>query len=135
MGKPGTLDHQEAQIISDHVEDFSLVKALYGQDAILKHLKSDLRIVLETKEVVKHYKGKSEFIEGKAILINDPKQFNGKLEIKCRVAGGHLYKLKPVLKGDTVNILDHLDLLLPKFQNCVGLFTYQNGIQNSVINF
>ncbi len=58
MGKPGTLDHHDAQIISDHVEGSTEVKALYGQDAILKHLKSDLSIILETKEVVKHYREK-----------------------------------------------------------------------------
>lgn len=135
MGKPGTLDHHDARVIADHVEDPTIVKGLYGQDAVMKHLKSDLSIIVDAKEITKQSMGSGGFIDGKATLVSDPKNFNGKIEVPCKVACGHLYKIKPFLKSDSVNILDYLDLLLPKFQNCVGLFTFQNGIQNSPKNF
>ncbi|MBA2369936.1 MAG: hypothetical protein H0V82_13110 [Candidatus Protochlamydia sp.] len=134
MGKLGTLDFKDNEIIANYVEDPTHVRRLYGQDAVLKHLKSDLRIIVETKDIQEQQRGKYNFIEGKAVLINDLHGFNGKIEVACKIACGKLYLLKSLIQGETINILDHLELLLPTFE-CIGLFTFQNGIQNSPTDF
>jgi hypothetical protein len=110
-------------------------KALYGKDIILKHLKSDLKFMVKAEDIQKQNIGQYDFIDGNAILVNDLYDFHGRVEITCSIACGSLYKLKERIRGNgEVNLLDHLDLLLPKFQS-VGLFTYQNGIQNTPKDF
>ena len=134
MGKPGTLDDIDAQIIASTVESETVLKRLYGEDTVKKHLKSDVQIVVNAKEIDKQYRGNYKLIEGIAVLENKTLSFNGKLVIPCKVACGRLYQLKDHIKGETINILDHLDLLFPKFES-IGLFTFQNGIQNSLADF
>lgn len=134
MGKPGTLDFNDTQIILDHVKDSNVIRRLCGQDAVIKHLKSELSIIVNAKDIHKQHRGNYNFIDGKAVLVNSPNSFNEKIEVTCRIACGGMYKLKERITGETVNILDHLELLLPKFQS-IGLFTFQNGIQNSPDHF
>ncbi len=41
LGKPGTLTLDEAWIIAEHVKNPDVVKRIYHEDAVHKHLKSD----------------------------------------------------------------------------------------------
>lgn len=62
----------------------------------------------------------------------------GTYKIPCAFACGYLHKLKPSseeLRSGKVNILDHLFELVPKQGRPIGLFTYQNGINNSLDDF
>lgn len=135
MKAPGTLDHNDVQFLQEHVENYALIKRIYGRDIVLKHLNSHLRIMVDAKDIRKQFTGRGGFIDGQAILVNDAYHLHGTIEVPCKVASGNLFKLQAILEGDRVNILDHVDLLLPKFQNCIGLFTFQNGIQNSPEDF
>lgn len=60
------------------------------------------------------------------------------MEVDCFVACGHWHKLGE-LKEKKINILDHLDKLLPPTQSRrpkgpIGLVTFQNGIMNDFEN-
>ena len=79
MGKPGTLSLEDDRIISEHVENPTVAKILYAQDIILKHQGSELKILVEAKEIRKQQRMSYEFIKGKATLINEKFQFNGKI--------------------------------------------------------
>src|ERR1700740_1371188 len=94
MGKPGTLDDQDGEIIEKYVKDPLTIKRLYNQDAVLKHLKSDLKIMVEAQDLQKQQRGDYSFIDGKAVLMNAAYSYNGKIEVKCRIACGKLYLLK-----------------------------------------
>lgn len=54
-------------------------------------------------------------------------------KIQCFVACANWGEL--VRLGGTVNIVDHLDKLLPREGNGIGLVTFQNGINNSLEDF
>ncbi|MBA2368326.1 MAG: hypothetical protein H0V82_04795 [Candidatus Protochlamydia sp.] len=133
MGKPGALTWEDAILESFDKEPVTL-KLEGGLDIIRKHLKSELKIMVKVKDINKQLRGQYDFIKGVGVLTNDLHDYNGKIQIKCRIACGKLYLLKERVSGDLINILDHLDLLLPKFES-VGLFTFQNGIQNSKVDF
>lgn len=138
MGKPGTLTLDEAWVIAEHVKNPEVAKRIYHEDAVLKHLKSDLGIFIEAKDIPKNPNtnfGPYRFIKGKARLLNIAHNFNNKIEIDCRVACTKLGKLSKFIKNGEVNILDHLDQLLPIGQKGIGLFTFQNGIQNKMTDF
>lgn len=137
MGKLGTLTADDAWAIETIVKNPEVAKRMYNEDAVLKHLKSDLRIIIDEKELSKisGTPGTYKFIEGKARLINATHNFNTKLEVSCKIASTQLSKLKPLIKNSEVNVLDHLDILIPKIQKGVGLFTFQNGIQNKLSDF
>lgn len=134
MGKLGALDYNDEKIILNHFENETTIKQTFGEDAVRKHLKSDLMVIVKAKDIQQQYRGNYSFIKAKAVLVNDLFGFNGRIEVPCRVACGKLYKLKDSIKGETINILDHLDLLLPNF-SCIGIFTFQNGIQNDITDF
>ena len=125
MGKPGTFDYKDEQILANNIKDCSVVRRLYGQDAVMKHLKSNLMIIVDAKDIPNQQWGNHNFIKGTAILVNDLHGFNGKIEVACRVACGRLHKLKDRIKGEKVNILDHLDLLLPKFQKVLAYLLFK----------
>lgn len=133
MGKLGTLDYKDEQIINRYVTDSTSVQRLYAQDAIIKLRESKLGIFVQARDLHFQGHGSYDFIKGKARLINSKFGFNGKVEIDCIVACGNLYKLGN-LKGE-INIVDHFNLLLPKNRECIGLFTFQNGIQNTLGDF
>ena len=53
------------------------------------------------------------------------------VEVDCYLSCGHWEKLGD-LKADKINLMDHLEKLLPPFNSSsVGLVTFQNGIMNS----
>lgn len=131
MSKIGALNEKDAWVIAQNFENSQVVKRVYGEDAVLKHLKSDLSVVLKTRNIPKAFFYDYKLIDGVARLSNRGQGFNSKLEIPCKVACTNLHRLQGVMKGDEVNILDHLGLLLPMHQRGVGIVTYQNGIQNS----
>jgi hypothetical protein len=82
----------------------------------------------------------SELVEGKAIFSR-PGYFNS-MSVDCFVACGHWQKLRD-LKESKINLIDHLDKLLPPKLNRnsfgskgpIGLVTFQNGIQNNLEEF
>lgn len=136
MGKPGTFSIEDERIISTYVESPAVAKVLYAKDIILKHLGSELKILVNAKDIHRLQKGNYRFIKGKATLVNKAFSFNGKVEVPCRIACGSLYTLKDVITEDVVNILDYLDHLIPPRTNkCVGVVTFQNGIQNTEKDF
>lgn len=71
-----------------------------------------------------------DLIEGKVVI--SPTILS--LKVDCRVACGHWHKLGE-LKEHTINIVDHLDKLLPKQEDSIGLVTFQNGMMNSAKDF
>jgi hypothetical protein len=77
--------------------------------------------------------GANGFIKGKAVLIN-PSAINT-IEVPCRIACGKLHELKAHVKSGQVNLLEHLSLFIPKFGSSISLFTFQNGIQNTLEDF
>ncbi|MCE5319035.1 MAG: hypothetical protein LLG04_16945 [Parachlamydia sp.] len=92
-----------------------------------------VRIEVESKEIhlAKSYsrptliKGKIKFMVPGGVQLR---------EANCFLSFGHWAKLGDC-KEDKINIVDHLDKLLPKFQQWnpgspIGLVTFQNGIMN-----
>ncbi len=97
----------------------------------------------------KHYEIKIE-VEGKEISLaqssSTPKLIPGKVHFRhldtfqrmtvdCYVSFGQWSRLGKLQEGK-INILDHLNVLLPKLQNThtkrpIGLVTFQNGIMNN----
>ncbi|MBA2368432.1 MAG: hypothetical protein H0V82_05340 [Candidatus Protochlamydia sp.] len=80
----------------------------------------------------------NKWIKGKAIFYQ-PCSLT-KLEVDCVVACDQWHKLGEI-KEQTINIMDHLDKLLPPKQNNtfnqegpIGLVTFQNGIRNDFEN-
>lgn len=76
---------------------------------------------------------KSKLIEGK-VKFKRPGERTC-LEVSCYVACGHWHKLGE-LKESKINLIDHLEKLLPPFrkadsQGLIGLVTFQNGIMNT----
>ncbi|MCE5318471.1 MAG: hypothetical protein LLG04_14060 [Parachlamydia sp.] len=74
--------------------------------------------------------GKSEFVKCEAYI--------GHQIYKCLVTCGHLDRLTPTSTETTtgqVHLLDHLPELLPAKGRSIGLFTFQNGINNSFEDF
>lgn len=62
----------------------------------------------------------------------------GHQNYKCVVSCGHLDRLKPTSTETAtgqVHLLDHLPELLPAKGRGIGLFSFQNGINNSFKNF
>ena len=86
--------------------------------------------------MIKHNSQKA-WIKGKAIFYQPCSL--AKLEVDCVVACGHWHKLGEV-KEKTINIMDHLDKLLPPKTNTfgqeapIGLVTFQNGMMNDFEN-
>lgn len=82
-------------------------------------------------------------IQSKPVLIKGKLKFTppGKIssqEVDCFLSCGHWVKLGPI-KERKINIIDHLDKLLPKYKGLhspspIGLVTYQNGIMNDLDN-
>lgn len=141
MGKTGTLDFTDVESIENFVDSHDVINRIFTEDVVMKHLKSDLKIIVEAKYIQKQHRGNSNFIDGKAVLVNDLFDFNSKIEVDCKVACGKLYLIKEKIEkenitDETINILDmgYLDLLLPKFDR-IGIITFQNGIQNSPDDF
>lgn len=72
-----------------------------------------------------------EMIPGKAIFFEAGT--NIRYEADCAVACGHWHKLGEI-RGRTINVIDHLDKLLPPKGNrsSIGLITFQNGMMNNL---
>jgi hypothetical protein len=135
MHRTGILSEKEQQIILKNVENLREVKRLYGQDVVKKHLKSELKILIEAEEIQKLEWGSHQFIEGKAVLINEAIGAESTVVVPCQISCGSLYKLKNCVRGKVIDLFEHLDRLLPKFTKCIGLVTFQNGIQNNLEDF
>ncbi len=115
-----------------------------GLEASLKNVKekclqimikgSHVRIEVETHKL-KSALQYSNLIEGKVIFSRPGYPIS--LSVDCVVACGHWHKLED-LKESKINLIDHLEKLLPPKQSSssdskgpVGLVTFQNGIQNN----
>ena len=98
---------------------------------ISKHINMHLRIEVETKEIAKNIHN-YEFIKAKANFTDSPDR--EKPEVPCYVASSE-WKNLANLPGPTINIMEHLSKLVPKFTNEIGLVTFQNGIQNEDDDF
>lgn len=125
---PGSLKEEDAKLLKWIVSEEEC-KRYYRKDAIYKHLQSELGVFVKAEDIRKQHQGSYQLIKAKAKLINPHFAFNGILEVDSYVAFGNWKKLP--LQGESINILDHLPLLLPKNQRCIGVFTFQNGIQNT----
>lgn len=140
MTRQGLLSDKEANLIDEHVEDPVIVKALYGQDAVFKHLDSTLQILVDAEELYRLKRESYQFVKAKAVVTNNAYGFNGKIEIECHVACSKLYKLQEVIQGGrNINVLDYLSHLIPNFKFSgmpnIGLISFQNGIQNNEDDF
>ena len=97
-----------------------------------------IRIEIPKHEILAAKSTPQHLIQGK-IKANVPHQ--PYLQTDCFVACGHWHKLEG-LKENTINIIDHLDKLIPTNQGNrmmgpkdIGLITFQNGIMNDLNNF
>ena len=118
--------------LENNVEEYYQI-ALQQCREIIKGPK--IQIVIPS-HLIKH-NSQNPWIKGKAIFY---KPFSStKLEVDCIVTCGHWYKLGEV-KEKTINIIDHLDKLLPPKTNTfgkegpIGLVTFQNGMMNDFEN-
>ncbi len=137
MSEPGTYTEEDLTIILKQIKSDLSRNYLVAQDAIYKHRESRLGIFVKTADIRNQGRGTYNQIHCKARLINPlySTAASGILENDCYVACGHWHKLGK-LEGDTINILAHTDKLLPRHnRGCIGLFTYQNGIQNNLEQF
>lgn len=106
---------------------------LFALDAFLKHRTNKLSIEISLNEI-KSKMASYELIQGEARLHNGTGGFNGELKIDRLVACGHWHRLSAI-KGDKINLMEHLEKLIPTSGKGVGFLTFQNGIQNDLSMF
>ncbi len=130
---PTILGDQEFSIMDD--ADFSPTARqilLSGHLAML-HQATNLSIWI-SPEKISHYDSRYKPIPAVACLAS-PEGRNCTVQTPCFVAGGN--KLFQLLKKtqSKIDLMEHLDDLLPRSGRGIGLVTCQNGIQNSINDF
>ncbi len=98
-----------------------------------------IRIEISRYEILSAQNSPQQLISGK-VFVNIPHRQD--LEADCFVASGRWHKLAG-LNENTINIVDHLDKLLPTNQGNsimgskgpIGLITFQNGMMNTLDDF
>lgn len=133
MARPGEFTEADVAILDKYVEDEEVRTRIIAQDAVLKHQDTKLKIIVDSKSIRTNMHG-YQMITAKAKLVH--KHYTiGHLETDCYLACGHWKKLGHVLDNPQIDLTKHLPMLLPKKRSCIGLFTYQNGIQNTLDDF
>lgn len=118
----------------DQIESEYVKQKILAEDALSRLRDAKLSIWINTQDIKRQTPGSYQLIPAKVEISNENHTFNNKVEAYCEVAFGRWDKLGP-LNGEKINLVEHLPKLLPKKQRKVGLFTYQNGIQNSLKDF
>lgn len=135
MEKLEALTKQDADKLMAHIESQLTLTRRFALDAVVKHQESKVSIYVQTQDITRANPFSYEFVKAKAVLINEKYDWNNKIEVDCLVASNKLYQLKDS-KNNKINLLDHLNLLLPSPNfSKIGLFTFQNGIQNAFSDF
>lgn len=133
MSRPGQFTEADVDILEKHIEEEEVRLRMLAQDALTKHQDTRLSILVDTRDIRMHMHG-YQMIKAKAKLV--PKHYTfGQLETDCYVAFGHWKKLDKFLDKGQIDLMEHLALFLPKKRRCIGMFTYQNGIQNTPEDF
>ncbi|MBA2369626.1 MAG: hypothetical protein H0V82_11465 [Candidatus Protochlamydia sp.] len=123
--------NQRMETLEYNVEEMYQI-ALQQCKEIMKGPKIRIEIPSHLINFAKH-SSQLEWIKGKAIFYRPCS--TTKLEVDCVVACGHWHKLGEI-KEKMLNIIDHLDKLLPSKTNTfgqkgpIGLITFQNGMMN-----
>lgn len=132
MGGIGTLDKKDAIDLS--ILGGEVRRRIYNADASIKHKENLLGIFVKIADI--RQQRSYDFINAKAIITNKNYSFNETVEVECRVAYGNWSKLAH-LKEESINLMDHLQALFPMQTASakIGLFTFQNGIQNTLKEF
>jgi hypothetical protein len=97
-----------------------------------------VRFEIQTKDIKRaqnktfNHSSPAELIKGKAVMREHG---FAKIEVDCVIASKNWHQLGE-MKGDTINLIDYLDKLLPlEKKGKIGIVTFQNGMANTLGDF
>ncbi|MBA2367790.1 MAG: hypothetical protein H0V82_02055 [Candidatus Protochlamydia sp.] len=133
---------QKVDQINQNIEDsYQSVLDLCKQALRGPHIKLELPMIdvrLAQSKTAFYAPTTAELIKGKAVV----RESHGTdlYQVECVVASKNWHKLGDI-KGNTINLMDHLEKLLPvekikmNREEKIGVVTFQNGMANSWDNF